>query len=423
MDRLVNWFLRQGLGDGTALLAARAIAFALMIAAAYVANFVAKRLLLRGIKDLVERTKTVWDDMLLKRHVFNRLSHLAPALVIYAMAGFVGRDPSDGAASSTLTVVLQRAAVVYMAVVGLLVLDALLNALVDIYRTFEEAHKRPIRGFVQAGKIVLYAIVGIIVIATIMGRSPNLLLGGLGAMTAVLMLIFKDSILGLVAGIQLGTNQMLHIGDWIEMPQYGADGDVIDISLTTVKVQNWDKTITTIPTYALISDYFKNWRGMSESGGRRIKRSINIDVGSVRFCTQEMLDKFKRFKCIREYVDRKLEEINAHNTSEGVDESDLVNGRHLTNIGTFRAYVAAYLRGHPKVHQGMTFLVRHLQPTAEGLPIQIYVFSNDQVWANYEAIQADIFDHILAVVPEFELRVFQNPTGADFKALQAAPKA
>jgi miniconductance mechanosensitive channel len=237
------------------------------------------------------------------------------------------------------------------------------------------------------------------------------------------MLIFKDSILGLVAGIQLSTNQMLHIGDWIEMPKYGADGDVIDISLTTLKVQNWDKTITTIPTYALISDYFKNWRGMSESGGRRIKRSINIDVTSIKFCTQEMLDKFKRFKCIREYVERKLEEIDTHNTSEGVDESDLVNGRHLTNIGTFRAYVAAYLRSHPRVHQGMTFLVRHLQPTAEGLPIQIYIFSNDQAWANYEAIQADIFDHILAVVPEFELRVFQNPTGADFQALQTASRA
>ena len=417
MEQLVNWLVRQGLGLGVAIFTARVIAVALMIAAAVVANLIARRFLLRGIKHLVERTKTVWDDMLMKRRVFNRLSHLAPALVIYALAGFVGQDPSDTTATTTLKVTLQRAAIVYMAVVGLLVLDALLNALVDIYRTFEHAHKRPIRGFVQAAKIVLYAVVGIIVVSAIMGKSPSLLLGGLGAMTAVLMLIFKDSILGLVAGIQLSTNEMLHVGDWIEMPKYGADGDVIDISLTTVKVQNWDKTITTIPTYALISDYFKNWRGMSESGGRRIKRSINIDVTSVRFCTREMLDKFKRFKCIRDYVEQKLEEVNQHNTAEGIDEADLVNGRHLTNIGTFRAYVAAYLRGHPKVHQGMTFLVRHLQPTPEGLPIQIYVFSSDQAWANYEAIQADIFDHILAVVPEFELRVFQNPTGADFRAL------
>ena len=420
MLRLMNWLIGQGLSEDAAGVVARVIAFLLMVVAAYLANLIARRLLLRGIKNLVERTKTVWDDMLLKRHVFDRLSHLAPALVIYAMAPFVGQDPMGGTVRTAMTMILQRAAVVYMTVVGLLVLDALLNALVDIYRTFEEAHKRPIRGFVQAAKIILYAVVGIIVIATIMGRSPNLLLGGLGAMTAVIMLIFKDSILGLVAGIQLSTNEMLHIGDWIEMPKYGADGDVIDISLTTVKVQNWDKTITTIPTYALISDYFKNWRGMSESGGRRIKRSIHIDTTSVKFCTADMLERFKRIKYIKEYIERKLDEINEHNTAEGIDESDLINGRHLTNIGTFRAYVAAYLRHHPKVHQGMTFLVRHLQPTAEGLPIQIYVFSNDQAWANYEAIQADIFDHILAVVPEFDLRVFQNPTGADFKTLRAA---
>jgi miniconductance mechanosensitive channel len=420
MLQLMNWLTGQGLSEDAAAFFARVIAFVFMAAAAYVAHLLARRLLLRSIKNLVARTKTVWDDMLLKRHVFDRLSHLAPALVIYAMAPLVGQDPMGGTARTAMTPTLQRAAVVYMAVIGLLVLDALLNALVDIYRTFEEARKRPIRGFVQAAKIILYAVVGIIVVATIMGKSPNLLLGGLGAMTAVLMLIFKDSILGLVAGIQLSTNEMLHIGDWIEMPKYGADGDVIDISLTTVKVQNWDKTITTIPTYALISDYFKNWRGMSESGGRRIRRSIHIDMTSVKFCTADMLERFKRIKYIKEYIERKLEEINEHNTAEGVDESDLINGRHLTNIGTFRAYIAAYLRHHPKVHQGMTFLVRHLQPTPEGLPIQVYVFSNDQVWANYEAIQADIFDHILAVVPEFDLRVFQNPTGADFQALQAA---
>ena len=414
MDQLVNWLIGLGLGEGMAPVVARVIAVILMAGAAYLANLVAKQLLLRIIKNLVERTKTVWDDILLKRKVFNRLSHLAPALVIYAMAAFVGQG------SPTVIATIQRVAMVYMAVVGLLVLDASLTAVIDIYRTFELARRRPIRGFVQAAKVILFLVGGIIIVSVIMGKSPGLLLGGLGAMTAVFMLIFKDSILGLVAGIQLSANQMLHIGDWIEMPKYGADGDVIDISLTTVKVQNWDKTITAIPTYALISDYFKNWRGMSESGGRRIKRSIHIDMASIKFCNQAMLDKFKRFKCIREYVEQKLQAINEHNTAEGVDESDLVNGRHLTNVGTFRAYVAAYLRNHSKVHQGMTFLVRHLQPTAEGLPIEIYVFSNDQVWANYEAIQADIFDHILAVVPEFELRVFQNPTGADFRALQAA---
>ena len=412
MAQLADWLMQLGLGETLAFVLARILAIAITIVAAYLANLIAKRLMLRAIRKVVQRTKTAWDDMLVSRGVFNRLSHLAPALVIYALAGFVGQR--------TATVfTIQRAAIVYMAIVGLLALDALLNALVDIYRTFEMSRRRPIRGFVQAAKIILYAIVGIIIISAIMGKSPSLLLGGLGAMTAVLMLIFKDSILGLVAGIQLSTNQMLHIGDWIEMPKYGADGDVIDLSLTTVKVQNWDKTVTTIPTYALISDYFKNWRGMSESGGRRIKRSINIDMTSVRFCTTEMLEKFKKIKHISEYVDQKVAEIGEHNRSVGVDESDLINGRHLTNLGTFRAYVAAYLRNHPQVHQGMTFLVRHRQPTELGLPIEIYVFSSDQVWENYEAIQADIFDHILAIVPEFELRVFQNPTGADFRVLSA----
>ncbi len=415
MEQLTSWLMRLGLAEGAALVIARILAAALAIVAAYVANLIAKRLLLRAIKKFVQRTKTVWDDMLAHRGVFNRLSHLAPALIVYALAPFVAQG--HPAAISTI----RRAAVVYMTIIGLLVLDALLNALVDIYRTFEMARQRPIRGFVQAAKIILYAVVGIIVVSTIMGRSPNLLLGGLGAMTAVLMLIFKDSILGLVAGIQLSTNQMLHIGDWIEMPKYGADGDVIDLTLTTVKVQNWDKTITTIPTYALISDYFKNWRGMSESGGRRIKRSIRIDMTSVKFCTAPMLEKFKKIKYISEYVEKKLDEVSEHNRTAGVDESDLINGRHLTNLGTFRAYVAAYLRHHPHVHRGMTFLVRHLQPTETGLPIEIYVFSSDQVWANYEAIQADIFDHILAIIPEFELRVFQNPTGADFRTLVGMP--
>jgi miniconductance mechanosensitive channel len=415
MTQLVDWLMRLGLAEGVALVIGRILAVALTIVAAYLANLIAKRLLLRSIKKVVRRTKTVWDDMLVNRGVFNRLSHLAPALVVYALAAFVAQG------HPTAIAVIQRAAMVYTIIVGLLVLDALLNSLVDIYRTFEMARRRPIRGFVQAAKIVLYAIVGIIVVSTIMGKSPSLLLGGLGAMTAVIMLIFKDSILGLVAGIQLSTNQMLHIGDWIEMPKYGADGDVIDLTLTTVKVQNWDKTITTIPTYALISDYFKNWRGMSESGGRRIKRSINIDMASVKFCTAEMLEKFKKIKHIEEYVAKKLDEISEHNRQAGVDEADLINGRHLTNLGTFRAYVIAYLRSHRQVHQGMTFLVRHLQPAETGLPIEIYVFSSDKVWANYEAIQADIFDHILAVIPEFELRVFQNPTGADFRALGARP--
>ena len=236
-------------------------------------------------------------------------------------------------------------------------------------------------------------------------------------MGAVLLLVFKDAILGFVAGIQLIANQMVAKGDWIEMPKYGADGDVTEIALTTVKVQNWDKTITTIPTYALIRESFKNWRGMKEAGGRRIKRTINIDLSTIKFCDEEMLNRFSKIKHIAEYIQFKKEELAAYNTEHEIDNTNLANGRRMTNVGTFRAYTVAYLKNHPMVSQDMTFLVRHLAPTEHGLPIEVYVFCTDTVWANYEGIQADIFDHLLAVVPEFDLKVFQSPSGTDFHQL------
>jgi miniconductance mechanosensitive channel len=259
---------------------------------------------------------------------------------------------------------------------------------------------------------------GIFIVSILTDKSPWGILSILGGFTVVLMLVFKDTILGFVASIQLSGHDMVRIGDWIEMPKYGADGDVIDVSIHTVKVRNWDKTITTIPTYGLVTDAFKNWRGMSESGGRRIKRSFYIDMSSIKFCTDEMLERFRKFEFIREYIEQKQKEIDEYNREHAVETSQLINGRRQTNIGVFRAYIIAYLKKHPKIHQGMTFLVRHLEPTPTGLPIQIYVFSSDQAWANYEAIQADIFDHLLAAVPEFELRIFQNPTGHDFAALK-----
>ena len=290
-----------------------------------------------------------------------------------------------------------------------------MNASVDILQTSRFSRELPVKSVVQVLKLILYGIATIAVISLIIGQSPALLLSGLGAMTAVMMLVFKDSILGLVAGIQLSANQMVSSGDWIEMPKYGADGDVLEVALTTVKVQNWDKTITTIPTYTLITESFKNWRGMSESGGRRIKRSINIDIGSIKFCSQEMLERFSRIQHITEYLDKKRQEISSWNAAWNLEASDPLNGRQLTNVGTFRAYVVAYLRHHPMVHQDMTFLVRQLAPTAQGLPIEIYVFSRDQVWSNYEDIQADIFDHILAIAPAFDLSVYQSPSGGDVK--------
>jgi miniconductance mechanosensitive channel len=344
----------------------------------------------------------------MKRQVFVRLSHLAPAMVLYAAAPIVLVEYASAVS------LMRLVSLVYMIMVGLLVVDGFLNAAVDICQGYEFAKRLPIRGFVQVIRIVLYFAVAVGVVSLIVGKNPSALLAGMGAMTAVLLLVFKDSILGFVAGIQLSANQMVHIGDWIEMPQYGADGDVIDISLTTVKVRNWDKTISTIPAYALISDSFKNWRGMSESGGRRIKRSVCIDMNTIRFCDDAMLERFKHFQYISDYIEQKKTELVAWNNEKNIDASEPINGRRLTNIGTFRAYLVSYLRDHPKIHHDMTFLVRHLEPTGKGLPIQIYVFSKDQAWAGYEAIQADIFDHILAVIPQFGLAVFQEPTGNDF---------
>jgi miniconductance mechanosensitive channel len=268
---------------------------------------------------------------------------------------------------------------------------------------------------VQVAKILIFVVGIILVIAKLLDQSPVILLSGFGAMTAVLLLLFKDSILGLVAGIQLATNDMVRIGDWIEMPKYGADGDVVEISLHTVKVENWDRTITAIPSYALVSDSFKNWRGMQTSGGRRIKRSIYIDKTSVSFCTEEMVERFKKIQFLTDYISGKQKEIQEYNTGHCIDTSEPVNGRQITNIGTLRAYIENYLRNHPKIHKGMTMMVRQLQPTENGLPLEIYAFTNDTNWVNYEAIQADIFDHILSVIPSFGLRVFQAPSGHDMR--------
>ncbi|MCD6175152.1 MAG: mechanosensitive ion channel [Planctomycetes bacterium] len=390
---------------------AQAGLLAVVLVLAWIANFITKKVVLRIVRRLVKKSKTQWDDILDEHRVFTLLSHLVPAVIIYKSAPIVFVNTLGGGRF------MKVSAFIYMIVIGMLVINAFLSSVIDIYRTYGFARRMPIRGFVQVIKIIVFIAGGIIILGMVIGRDPTSILAGFGAMTAVLMLIFKDAILGFVAGIQISANNMVHLGDWIEMPKYGADGDVIDISLTTVKVQNWDKTISTIPAYALISDSFKNWRGMSDSGGRRIKRSLNIDMNTIRFCDEPMLDKFRKIQYLTEYIDAKKCEIDEHNKAENVDDSERVNGRRMTNVGTFRAYVIAYLKNHPKINPNMTFLVRQLKSTEYGLPIEIYVFSSDKVWANYEAIQADIFDHILAVVPEFGLRVFQNPTGTDFAKL------
>ena len=379
-----------------------------VVGLAILTDLITRRLILWGIGIIARRTRSSLDDILVRRKVFHKLAHIIPALIIYLAAGFIFANYANFGDW------VERACLVYIVIIVILVLDSFINAMHDIYLTLPISEGRPIKGYLQVVKILIYFIGVILMISFILEESPKTLLAGLGALAAVLMLVFKDTILGFVASIQLSANNMVKPGDWIEMPSHNADGTVLDISLHTVKVQNWDKTIATVPTYSLVSESFKNWRGMEESGGRRIKRSINLDMNSVRFLDEEMVGKFRKISLLRDYVDGKENEIRKYNEENSIDDSVLVNGRRMTNLGTFRIYIEEYLRNHPKIHNEMTFLVRHLQPTERGLPIEIYVFSNDQAWANYESIQADIFDHILAVIPEFGLKVFQNPTGSDF---------
>jgi miniconductance mechanosensitive channel len=398
-----NWLVKQGVGAELAALGATAGGAVGVVLLAIIADLVAKRVVLRGVVGLAERTDTGWDDALAERRVFHRLAHIAPALVLYAFAPAV----LSGATSASAFV--QSGCLLYMILVAVSVLDGVLNAAVDLVRTTKFAERLPLTTFAQVAKLVLYFLAAIAVVSIVIGESPALLFSGLGAMTAVLMLIFKDPILGFVGGIQLSANQMVRRGDWIEMPKYGADGDVLEVALTTVKVQNFDKTVTTIPTYALISESFKNWRGMAESEGRRIKRAINIDLYSIRFCDDEMVARLSRVHYMAEYLAAKRQEIDDWNQRQGEGPATALHPRRLTNIGTFRAYVVAYLRNHPGIHQKMTFLVRQLAPTPHGVPIEIYVFSRDQNWVSYEDIQSDIFDHLLAVLPQFDLRPYQIP--------------
>jgi miniconductance mechanosensitive channel len=406
-----SWMINQGLDILAADILSRGLALILIAALSLIFYLITKHLILKGLAAIISRTATQWDDVILGKKVFNRLAYLAPAIIIYMSASipFAGYD--------SLIVLINGVALIYMITMGVLALNSFLNASLDIYKTYEVSDRIPIKGFIQVFKIIAYFTSGIFIISILLNKTPIYLFSSLGALTAVLMFIFKDAILGFVAGIQLSANQMVAQGDWIEMPKYGANGDIIEIALTTVKVQNWDKTITTIPTYALITDSFKNWRGMSESGGRRIKRSISIDMNTIQFCTEEMLDKFSKIRYISDYIEEKKIELQESNKLEHVDHSNLVNGRRMTNIGTLRAYVEAYLSNHPMISKEMTFMVRQLAPTEHGLPLEIYVFSKDQNWVNYESIQANIFDHILAVVPEFNLRIFQDPSGLDFSKL------
>ncbi len=375
---------------------------------AIVVYLVTKRVLLVLVRRVVRTSTVKWDDQFLEARVFERAAYLAPVVTVYLGLGLIT------GLSDTAVLIIQRMALALMVLAVLLAAGALITAVNAIYETSTLADGKPIKGHLQLAKIFIYVIGAVLIIATLTGQSPLVLMSGVGAMTAVVLLIFRDTILSFVASLQLASYDMVRVGDWIEMPTFGADGDVIDIALHTVKVQNWDKTITTIPTHRLISESFKNWRGMSESGGRRIKRTFYIDTNSIRFLDDDDLAYFERFALLEEYIKTKRRELTEYNATHVQDPEIISNTKRLTNVGTLRAYLVEYLRRHSKVHQGMTQIVRQLEPTPHGLPMQIYCFASDTRWVTYEGIQSDIFDHILSIAPQFDLRVFQNPSGRDF---------
>ncbi len=371
-------------------------------------NFLLKRVLLQLAKPFLD-TRSLTADK-----AAARLATVAPLLII---ANGIEHVPH---LYDSVWMLIQNVAFASIVLSIATSLSKALDYIDEVYRRRPGAHRRPIKGYVQVLKIVIYCGAAILAISALIEQSPLLLLSGLGAMAAVLLLVFKDTILSLVASVQLTSNDMLRVGDWIEMPSMNADGDVIDIALHTVKVQNFDKTITTIPTHRLISDSYKNWRGMSDSGGRRIKRALPLDQNSVRFLSDEEVSGLRRFRLLDDYLTRKDTELREWNARELTGDANPVNARRITNIGTFRAYVIAYLKAHPALDEAKTLLVRQLDPTPQGLPLEIYCFAATTAWGDYESIQADLFDHLLAILPEFDLRLFQQPSGLDFKGLQIA---
>ena len=414
-DHFIN-FISQNLGVGESNVGYlySIIALIIIIGLGWLANLIVKRFLLGLVRSLIKKTKISLGEYLIGEKFFHRLSHLAPAFVVSSLSSvvFVGYP--------ILNELVEIVINLYLVVIALWVIDSLINAVYKSAEKTEISSKLPLKGICQAIKILINGTGVIFILSILLDKSPIYFISGLGALTAVLLLVFKDVILGLVAGIQLTTNNMVRKGDWIEMPKYGADGDVIDVSLTTVKVQNWDKTVSTIPAHALVSDAFKNWRGMSESGGRRIKRSIHLDLSSVRFLKESEIEELEKIELLQDYFEGKRSDIGEKGLA--VEKQGLVapllNGRNLTNAGTFRAYCLEYLRANSSIHkEGMTFLVRQLAPTEKGLPIEIYVFVNDVRWVHYEGIQSDIFDHLLASLPIFGLRAFQLPSDSSFSAL------
>jgi len=388
-------------------LVVQAVGLAAVALAAWLSLLIIRKILVAGIRRFVAASDTKWDDRLVDARFFIRVGLMVPALV--ARSGIQLVPGLDERIVALVTRLTSAALVLLFA----LSINAALNATNEIYSRFEKYQSRPIKSYVQLLNMIVGGIAAVVIVATLFDKSPLIFLSGIGAMTAVLLLVFKDTILSLVASVQLTSNDMIRVGDWIEMPDFGADGDVVDVALHTVSIQNWDKTITTIPTYKFIAGSFKNWRAMGDAGGRRIKRSLLLDMSSIRFLTPEEIDRFGAFALLKEYIANKRSEVSAFNAEAGRDSRINADIRRLTNVGTFRAYIYQYLRHHPAIHQDMTLMVRQLEPSSAGLPIEIYCFTNITNWSIYEGIQSDIVEHLLAVAGDFDLRIFQNPSGED----------
>ena len=417
MEAVQEWvyqtLLNLGLSESTAgKLDNFALLFFIIILATVV-NYILRSVGLKTLKRIAEKTRNTWDDLIVETKIINKLLNIVPAILIYVLMPLAFREPENAG----MLEFLERMCLIFMIATILRFINSVLNLSLLVFNRKENLKNKPLKGLIQVLQIIVIFIGIILIIGELMNESPMRLIAGLGASAAILSFVFKDTLMGFIAGIQLSANDMLRPGDWITMPKYGADGDVIEVTLNTVKVQNFDHTITTIPPLALINDSFQNWRGMSESGGRRVKRSIHIDMNSVRFCDEKMLDKFSHISLIHEYIEKKKHELKSYNESHDIDASVLVNGRRQTNVGVFRAYLEQYLKHHPRISGKHTCMVRQLQPTDKGLPIELYFFTSTTKWIDYENIQSDVFDHVLAIIPEFNLYVFQNVSGKDMTNL------
>lgn len=408
-DWIKDMLMNVGVGKGLAAFLSALVLATVVLILSYVVNYLVKLFIRRVVHRIIRSSRATWDDIFVENKVFTRLSHLAPALVIWAMAEWALADYPKWMDA------VQRLSYIYALAICAIVINSVIESLHQLYIRKPGSGRKHIKGYIQLAKILVYIIMMLVVISFVFKQEVSSLVLGLGGMAAVLILIFQDTILGFVASVQISGNQMVNLGDWITMPSRGVDGDVIDMTLYTVKVQNFDRTIVTVPTHALMKESFQNWAGMAQSGGRRIKRSIRIDMKSIKFLDEELKQRLYRIQILRPYMDAKEAEIKKYNAEHDIDDNCLVNGRRMTNIGTFRAYAQAYLSMHPNVNTDMTFMVRQLPPDEKGLPIEIYVFCKQKEWVIYESVQADIFDHLLAVVREFDLRIFEYPTGEDMK--------